>query len=75
MAPTSPMVILPIKTDRDLAARSKWLFDFSDTTKLTLIGDYAEHLGNDGQAQRQIAGTTSLIGTPGLATAGISTAT
>lgn len=56
------------KTDRDLAARSKWLFDFSDTTKLTLIGDYAEHLGNDGQAQRQIAGTTSLVGTPGIAT-------
>jgi iron complex outermembrane recepter protein len=56
------------KTDRDLAARSKWLFDFSDDTKLTLIGDYAEHRGNDGQAQRQIAGTTSLLGTPGIAT-------
>jgi len=56
------------KSDRDLAARSKWLFNFSDATKLTLFGDYAEHLGNDGQAQRQIAGTTSLIGTPGLAT-------
>jgi iron complex outermembrane receptor protein len=56
------------KTDRDLAARSKWLFDFSDDTKLTLIGDYAEHRGNDGQAQRQIAGTTSLVGTPGIAT-------
>src|SRR5882672_10939800 len=49
------------KTDRDLAARSKWVFDFSGDTKLTLIGDYAEHLGSDGQDQRQIAGTTSLF--------------
>ncbi len=56
------------KTDRDLAARSKWVFDFSGDTKLTLIGDYAEHLGSDGQDQRQIAGTTSLFGTPGIAT-------
>jgi iron complex outermembrane recepter protein len=56
------------KTDRDLAARSKWLFDFADDTKLTVIGDYAEHLGNDGQAQRQIAGTLSAFGTPGIAT-------
>jgi iron complex outermembrane receptor protein len=56
------------KVDRDLAARTKWLFDLSEGTKITLIGDYAEHLGNDGQDQRQIAGTTSLFGTPGIAT-------
>jgi iron complex outermembrane recepter protein len=56
------------KADRDLAARSKWLFDFSDGTKITLIGDYSEHLGSDGIDQRQIAGTTSLFGTPGIAT-------
>jgi iron complex outermembrane receptor protein len=54
-----------VNARKDQAVRSKLLWEASDTTTVTLGGDYSRTDGSSGIATRQLPGTTSLLGETG----------
>lgn len=48
----------------ELAVKSKLIFDLTDTTRLTLMGDYAESETDAGLNRRAVEGTVNLLGEP-----------